>query len=164
MRRSKSPPPPLIFPNVCVLSWRWMESPCGTMAQSGTKGSSKVSMKTITLQFLMSCWNAIRLRSSSSLLSSDWTFPWRILGRGGRFSRFLSLNRTPARDPRFLRLLHWPGEAAGRQGRSPLFAGHGEKVFFTDVLMRRSCSLSYSMKGLTLVIHLLLKVRHKIKK
>ncbi|CAB1429556.1 unnamed protein product [Pleuronectes platessa] len=26
-----------------------------------------------------------------------------MLGRGGRFSRFLSRTRTPARDPRFLR-------------------------------------------------------------
>ena len=55
------------------------------------------------------------------------------------------------------------GEAAGSQGRSPLFMGGGEKVF-SNVLMRRCCSLSYSMIGLALIVRLLLKFRRQNKK
>ncbi len=98
--------------------WR---PPSGTMAVSGVKGSSQVSVKTITLQFLTSCWKAILLLSSSSLLSSDWTLARRILSRGGQFSLFLSLTGTPACDPRFLHGFHSPDMATGNpsHGYSP---------------------------------------------
>ena len=101
-------PPLLLFSEFIVRSWRWMETPSGTMAESGIEGSS------------------ILLRSSSSLLSSDWTLAKRIHGSGGRFSHFLSLSRTPARDPCFLRRLRDPGTAGKhRHGYSLLLAGGG---------------------------------------
>lgn len=46
-------------------------------------------------------WNTNLLLSSSNLLSNDWTFARRILGRCGHFSHFLSLTAVHRRVPHF---------------------------------------------------------------
>ncbi len=73
------------------------------MAESGTIADIQVSVRQITQQSLVSRWYEIRARSSQSLLSSDWTLASKMVGRGGRKARRLSLTRTPARFPRFRR-------------------------------------------------------------
>lgn len=78
----KQTPPLLFFPKFIVRSWRWMETPSGRMTDSWIEGSSQVSVKTITLQFLTSRWKAILRLSSSSLLSSNWTIAKQMFGRG----------------------------------------------------------------------------------
>ncbi len=66
---------------------------------SGNQWRYPTLVKTITLQFLVYHWKAILLLSSSSLLSSVWTLARKIFGRGGLFSHFLSLTRTPPVAP-----------------------------------------------------------------
>ncbi len=56
-----------------------------------------------TQQSLVSRWYEMRARSSQSLLSSDWTLASKMVGRGGRKARRLSLTRTPALFPLFRR-------------------------------------------------------------
>ncbi len=158
----KQTPPPLLFPNSFARSWRWMETPSDRVQY---RTVDQVYMKTMTLQCLVSHWKANLLLSSSSLLSSDWRFARRMLGKGGRFSHFLCLTRTPACDPCFLHLLRFPGVATGTpsHGYSPLFVDHGEKVLSTNCLMYRSCSLSYCMIGLACVVCMLWKSKWQIK-
>uniref|UniRef100_A0A3P8QRA0 C-type lectin domain-containing protein n=1 Tax=Astatotilapia calliptera TaxID=8154 RepID=A0A3P8QRA0_ASTCA len=69
------------------------------MAWSGTAGFSHVSVKQRRLQSRMSLWNFTLALRSSSLFSSDWTLASRMLGRGVRCARALSLFLTPARFP-----------------------------------------------------------------
>lgn len=48
----------------------------------------------------MSPWNLILAMMSSSLFTRDWMFASRMLGRGARCVRALSLFLTPAHFPR----------------------------------------------------------------
>ncbi len=97
-------PPPLLFPvSSFVLSERCTEKPVSSMAESGTIADIQVSVRQITQQSLVSRWYEMRARSSQSLLSSDWTLASKMVGRGGRKARHLSLTRTPALFPLFRR-------------------------------------------------------------
>ncbi len=79
------------------------EKPMSSMAESGTIADIQVSVRQITQQSLVSRWYEMRARSSQSLLSSDWTLASKIVGRGGRKARRLSLTRTLALFPLFRR-------------------------------------------------------------
>ncbi len=70
-----------------------------SMAESGTIADILVSVRQITQQSLVSHWYEMRARCSHSLLSSDWTLASKMVGRGGRKARRLSLTRTPALFP-----------------------------------------------------------------
>ncbi|KAK1805357.1 hypothetical protein P4O66_019188 [Electrophorus voltai] len=65
-------------------------------------------MKQRRLQSRMSLWNFILARRSSSLLSRDWILAIRMLGKGTRCARALSLFLTPAHFPRGLFLASRP--------------------------------------------------------
>ncbi len=73
------------------------------MAESGTTADIHVSVRQITQQSLVSRWYEMRARNSQSLLSSDRTLANKMVGSGGRRGRSLSLTRTPALFPLFLR-------------------------------------------------------------
>ncbi len=100
-------PPPLLFPvSTFALSERCTEKPVSSMAESGTIADIQVSVRQITQQSLVSRWYEMRARSLQSLLSSDWTLASKMVGRGGRKARHLSLTRTPALFPLFRRRRH----------------------------------------------------------
>lgn len=73
----------------------------GEIRRCDSIASSQVSVKAKTQQFLMSSWNFIRSLSSSILLTSDWTFASKILGRGVLKHLFWVLHIIPAHLPLF---------------------------------------------------------------
>ncbi len=100
----KQTPPPLLFPvSSFVLSERCTENPVSSMAECGTTADIHVSVRQIMQQSLVSRWYEMRTRNSQSLLSSDWMLANKMVGSGGRRGQSLSLTRTPALFPLFLR-------------------------------------------------------------
>src|SRR4029434_3506258 len=96
-----------------------MEKPAGVTAESGTIGSSQVSVKASTQQFAMSRWKLVRACSSSILLSKDCTFASRMLGSGGFQYLVRALHRIPARLPLFFLLRRRIGIHTGGRTKEP---------------------------------------------
>ncbi len=93
------------YVHVCIMSTSMHSNieAVSSMAKSGTIADIQVSVRQITQQSLVSRWYEMRDRSLQSLLSSDWTLASKMVGRGGRKARRLSLTRTPALFPLFRR-------------------------------------------------------------
>ncbi len=90
-----------------------------SMAESGTIADIQVSVRQITQQSLVSRWYEMRARSSQS--PGTERLASKMVGRGGRKARRLSLTRTPALFPLFrLRFLH-RGRVAQTKGFDALF-------------------------------------------
>ncbi len=120
----KQTPPPLLFPvSSFVLSERCTEKPASSMAESGTIADIQVSVRQITQHSLVSRWYEMRARSSQSLLSSDWTLASKMVGRGGRKARRLSLTRTPALFPLFRLRFFRRGRAFQTKGSDAVSKG-----------------------------------------
>ncbi len=92
-----------------------------SMAESGTIADILVSVRQITQQSLVSHWYEMCARCSHSLLSSDWTLASKMVGRGGRKARRLSLTRTPALFPIFHLPLLRRGRGAQIKGSDAVF-------------------------------------------
>ncbi len=90
--------------HLCFSLWAPLLYPSGARRSLWARWLSlSLSLRQITQQSLVSRWYEMRARSSQNLLSSDWTLASKIVGRGGRKARRLSLTRTPALFPLFRR-------------------------------------------------------------
>ncbi len=148
----KQMPPPLLFPvSSFVLSEQWTENPLSLMAESGTFADIQVSVRQIMLQSLVSRWYEMRARSSQSLLSSDWKWASKMVGRGGRKAWRLSLTRTPALFPLFpLRFLIC-GRVAQTKGSSAVFVNkapalRNSKFGFRCATISKCVCLSWAIR------------------
>lgn len=109
-------PPPLVFPESSTdRSALWMLRPVSSMALSGISLLSQVSVKIITLLFLIQSLLMIHSSSASILFTREHTLARKMEGSDSRFGVSLSLARSPPRFPLLCLRSQW--------GRVALAAG-----------------------------------------